>query len=66
MHNPDRRKTGDINSRRPIIPHDTLGANCGGCLYVRVTGLRALSSATSAVEKPIRAVPVEEIEEVMR
>jgi hypothetical protein len=56
---------GDINERLPIIPHENLGANCCGCLYVRVEGKRAdiVCNECAAV---IRTVSVGDVERVVK
>jgi len=48
----------------PIVPHESLGADCCGCLIVRVRGDEAdiLCNECDAV---IRTVPVVEVESVM-
>ena len=37
----DERLTNDINKRLPIIPHESLGADCCGCLIAQINGDRA-------------------------
>jgi hypothetical protein len=57
--------SGDINDRLPIIPHENLGADCCGCLYVRVEGEQAdiVCNECAAV---IRTVPVADVERVVK
>jgi hypothetical protein len=54
-----------LNSRVPIIPHDALGADCCGCLCVRVEGDQAqiVCNECAAV---IRTVPLADVERVVR
>jgi hypothetical protein len=56
----DAHPTCDINDRLPIIPHETLGADCCGCLYVRVDGDQAdiVCNECAAV---IRTVPAGDV-----
>jgi hypothetical protein len=57
--------SSEINDRLPIIPHENLGADCCGCLYVRVEGGQAdiVCNECAAV---IRTVPVGDIERVVK
>ena len=60
----DAHLTGDINDRFPMIPHETLGADCCGCLYVRRDGDQAdiVCNECSAV---IRTLPAADVEAAM-
>jgi hypothetical protein len=59
--NSGRHGTSDINNQLPIIPHETLGADCCGCLYVRVHGERAeiVCNECAAVIRSVRLSDVE-------
>ena len=37
----DEQLTDDINKRLPIIPHESLGADCCGCLIAQINGDQA-------------------------
>jgi hypothetical protein len=54
---------GDINDRVPIIPHESLGADCCGCLFVRVHGNQAniICNECSAVIRTLPATAVEAV-----
>ena len=56
--------TGDINDRLPIIPHETLGADCCGCLFVVAWGDRA-DIRCNECDARIRTVPVADVEKAM-
>jgi hypothetical protein len=64
MRNPGTHPTGDINDRLPIVPHQMLGVDCCGCLYVRVDGELAdiVCNECAAV---IRSVPLADVERVV-
>jgi hypothetical protein len=56
--------TGNINDRLPIIPHESLGTECCGCLYVRVEGTHA-AIICNECGTVIRTVPVVDVEAVI-
>jgi hypothetical protein len=64
MRNPGTHPTADINDRLPIIPHQNLGIDCCGCLYVRVNGDQA-DLGCNECEAVIRTAPLDEIEAVV-
>ena len=54
----------DPNDGLPIIPHESLGIDCCGCLFVEVKGERA-SIMCNECGAVIRTVSVEEVRTVM-
>jgi hypothetical protein len=60
----DADLTRDINDRLPIIPHESLGTDCCGCLYVRIDGAQA-AIICNECGPMIRTVPVVDVEAVM-
>jgi hypothetical protein len=60
----DSDLAGNIKDRLPIISHESLSADCCGCLYVRVDGAHAaiICNECSTV---IRTVPVVDVEAVI-
>ena len=60
----DADSAGDFNDRLPIIPHETLGTDCCGCLYVRIDGANA-AIICNECGTVIRTVPVVDIEAVI-
>ncbi len=55
----------DINDRLPIIPHELLGADCCGCLFVRVNNDQA-DIVCNECEAVVRTVRIEEIETTIK
>jgi hypothetical protein len=60
----DAHLTQDINNRLPIIPHQRLGADCCGCLFVVVWGDRA-DIRCNECDARIRTVPVADVEKAV-
>ena len=60
----DTDPVADINEHGPIIPHESLGADCCGCLMVRTRGDQAdvICNECGAL---IRTAPVCEVERAM-
>ena len=56
--------TGNINDRLPIIPHESLGTDRCGCLYVRVDGAHA-AIICNECGTVIRTVPVVNVEAII-
>ena len=56
--------TGDINDRLPIIPHESLGADCCGCLFVRVNADQA-SIICNECGAVVRTLPNADVEAAM-
>ena len=62
MHmNRDTRLIHDINGRIPIIAHESLGADCCGCLVVRGRGQQAEILCNECGEV-VRTVPSQDVE----
>jgi len=62
--NPGEDEISDIDDRLPIIPHQTLGTHCCGCLYVHVNGGQA-EIVCNECEAVNRAVPLADVERVV-
>jgi hypothetical protein len=60
----DADLSGNINDRLPIIPHESLGTDCCGCLYVRVEGAHA-AIICNECGTVIRTVPAVDAEAVI-
>ena len=58
-------RTDDLNARLPIVPHETLGADCCGCLFIDLAGdlAKIVCNECGVV---VRALPVGEVEAAMR
>jgi hypothetical protein len=62
--NRDERSIYDMNDRLPILPHESLGVECSGCLFVRVSGDTA-DIVCNECKVVIRTVQVVDVEAVM-
>jgi hypothetical protein len=60
----DEQLTGDINKGLPIIPHESLGADCCGCLIVQINGDHA-DIVCNECGAAIRTVRVGDIQAAM-
>ena len=60
----DANPTAEINDRLPIIPHESLGTDCCGCLFVLVKGGQA-DIVCNECRAVIRTVRVGDVQSVM-